>query len=324
MTTGEQLVNLLNLSKLKNVYARRSIGLAVPILHIVFDSFRVNLPLSKTYILSKFNTDFYWSNHLMVWTPFFQLRDYNGHTKNIMVLINDLAGSCLKNDNLYKESIQLIDKPDSIILPPNSLNEYLQLADLMKNQGMSDFTKKFRKIRTKVMGTENRVSKLVDCEINKDQNYVTFKWITDATTGYPKDYKYKEVDPNNLGLIDDPSKVYEMDIKILQFFDWLDVFEGQEITEKELKEIFKVSNIQIWSSDPSFQYQGMNWWSSQLDASIYPTDIKPKRWNLPDRHGDDNAFIGKHLTGLINGIAFWLSPMASTLNKKLKDKGFLK
>jgi hypothetical protein len=324
-TTGELLIQKLNLSKIKHIYARRSIGLSIPILHIVFDSFRQNFPLSKGYILSKFNNDFYMINHHMLWTPFFDLTKYNGHLNSILFLINDLAGSYLAKTNLYKESITIIEKPDSIIIESMLMQEYLQLADLMKSQGMSNFTRKFRKQRTKVLGTENKLSKLVDVDIDKPDNSITFKWLTDATTPiYPDDYQYKEVDPESKELINDPSKVYELNIKILQFFDWLDVFEGQTVTEKELKEIFKVSNVQVWSSDPSFHWQGMNYWSSQLDASIYPTDIKPKRWDKPELHGEDNAFIGKHLTGLINGIAFWLSPMASMLNKILKNKGFLK
>ena len=320
MTTGEQLVNLLNLSKLKNIYARRSIGLAVPILHIVFDSFRVNLPFSKTYILQKFNTDFYWSNHLMVWTPFFQLRYYNGHTKNIMVLINDLAGSYLKNDNLYKESISLIDKPDKVY----NLQEFVTMADLMDKENISSIIKRTRKERNKVLGTENILAKLSDCEINDKEDWIEFKFLTSVTEPiYPKEYKYKYSDPNdNFKLKNDPSKTYEVDLRFLDFFKWMKgIYELNEITEKEIKEIFSVLNVKVWSESPFFHWGGCNYNDSQLDASIYPTDIEPQVWNV--RQGGE-YFLDKHIYGLIRQFKFFMSPMASMLNRKLKDRGFLK
>lgn len=319
-TEGEKLIKKFGLGKLDAVYASRVLGFPIPILLIIYDSHRTRLPLSRTYIMDRMNTSLFFGRKELTYLPFFDLKDYNG-TKKMIYLINDLAGSYLQ-DGRYKENIEKIEKPDKVIWDSyDTLKEFVTMADLMKSQGMSDFTKKTRKKRNSVLRTENQLAKLVDLDINKKENYITFKWITDATTPlYPDDYKFKNTKPKqDFKLVNDPSKTYTLEIRILDFFSWLDVFEGQEITEKEIKEIFNVSNVQVFSDDPSYHWQGINWWMSQLNGSIYPTNIKPKRWNAPNLHGEDNAFLSKHLGGLINGIKFWYNPMASMLNKKLKE-----
>ena len=82
-----------------------------------------------------------------------------------------------------------------------------------------------------------------------------------------------------------------------------------------------MSEIKVSSNDPSFQYQGLNYRLSSIDGSIYPTDIPDPVWG--PRHNNGDGLIGKHLQGLINGMAFWKSPMASMLTKKLRKRKLL-
>jgi len=206
------------------------------------------------------------------------------------------------------------------------LNEWINLSDLKQSMGMSDFTKKTRKQRNKEFGTENKKAKLIDVKLNEKEKYIDFYWLTEPTYPiYPKDYVYKNTNPKvNFKLEPDNSKTYTLIIRVIDFFEWLSTYPDKtEITEKDIKDIFDVSYIQVWSDDPSFHWQGMNYWISQLDGSIYPTKIKPKRWNSPKLHGDGNAFVSKHLGGLINNIRFWYNPMASMLTNRLRKAGYI-
>jgi len=130
-----------------------------------------------------------------------------------------------------------------------------------------------------------------------------------------------EVDPETFNLTKNRSKTYEIQIKVLDFLDWLDVFSEQKVTESDMKEILDTADIQVFSTSPSFHYQGFNYWLSQLDGSIYPTTIKPQRWDKI--HGDGDAFVDKHLYGLMRQIKFFRNQMASMITKKLKDRGLI-
>lgn len=203
------------------------------------------------------------------------------------------------------------------------LEENLRLSDLMKDAGISVLTKKFKKRRTKLIGGESKNAKLLDCEIDETANHVTFVWLTVVTPDielYGTDYVYGDVNiEGNKKIKRNKSKTYELKIRILKFLDWLDVFEGEEITGKEIKEILDVSDIQVSSNDPSFQYHGFNYHlSSVFDGSIYPTKIPDPVWG--PRHNNGDGIVSKHLSSLLSGISFWKNPMASMLTKKLRDR----
>lgn len=188
------------------------------------------------------------------------------------------------------------------------------LETLKAKDSISDFTMKFRKQRNKIMGTENKTAKLLDCFINEPDDSITFVWKTPATKD---DKKKKRVQPLNLELIPNEEGYYEVQLKILKFFSWLDTNPIEnEITSKDIKDILEVSDVQIYNSSPSFQYQSYNFNNSQVGTAIYPTDIAPKFWNKYN----DNAFLDKHLYGIVRNIDFWLNPMASMLTKRLKEK----
>jgi len=206
--------------------------------------------------------------------------------------------------------------------PIKKLQE-LTLSDLKGDQGMSDLTLKFKKERNKLLGAESRIVKLIDVDIDETAKYVTFIWLTEVTPKYPKNYEYGEVNiEGNKEIVNNRSKTYELKIRILDFFNWLGTYPNKiEITEKDIKDIFDISDIQVSSNDPSWQFQGFNYHMSTIDGSIYPTNIPDPIWG--PRHNNGDGLLSKHLQGLINGIDFWKSPMASMLTKKLRDRNIL-
>ena len=245
-------------------------------------------------------------------TPLADINDFNGAVDNSIIFTIDMAGYKLANgNNIVSESSTFAD-------PPMLFTEWLTLNDLMKNQGTSDFTMKFRKQRNKSTGMEVRLAKLKDAVIDGNGN-ITYYWETPATKEGedPNAPKFK-VDPARQFEIEpNPEKKYTLAIQIVDFMKWIDTQpEGKELTSRDIKDVLEVSYVKVFNTAPSFHWQGMNYRASQMDASVYPTDIGDPQWRK--KHGD-YSFLDKHLTGLINSMAFWRNPMASMANKRLKN-----
>jgi hypothetical protein len=330
--SGQKIIKQLKLSRFKHVYIRRALGTTYKLLIIYYNSHNINRIITKQEILN-FENSFQIKRPEdstdLIYLPLMHIKNYNGTISNAIFFTVDLSGAYLINNKRFES----VEKNDPIPFISGKgrfvFNEWLTYPALMKSQGLSQFTKKWKTDRKKVMGSdENKIAKLISCEINKDKDYVDFFWLTESTEDKknPNNLIYnkpkKEVDPNNgFMLIDNPSKTYTFQLRILDFFKWLDTYPNkEEITPKDIKDILYVSNVQIWDSNPSWHWQGMNFQSSQLDASIYPTDIKPKRWDK--KHNDDN-FLGKHGQGIMNHMNLFKNNMASMLTKQLKDKGYL-
>jgi len=252
-----------------------------------------------------------------------------------------INGIIVKNSEYHDEewlvlyNFNLVHERDIDIVDSNKVLNEWTLKTLMSKDSISDFTMKFRKERSKIMGQESSTAKLIDCFINETDDSITFAWYTPATDystdkaksvvgedRYKKMSKQKKmrVQPLNLKLLPNNENQYEVQLKITKFFSWLDTYPDKtEITSIDLKDILKVADVQVFSSSPSFQYQAYNWNNSQVDTAIYPTDIAPKVW---DKY-NDNAFLDKHLYGIMRNMEFWLNPMASMITKRLQDKGYL-
>jgi len=293
-----------------------------------------------------------------IMTPLLDIEDYNGNLDRAIILPVDLAGTHFVNDKIFTRKVESISRKKGIQKPKlllngenklsylNSIFESLQLSDLTKHQGTSDVTKYYRKerngqtdtgidrfgnVKTNKKGEikalsqkESSVAKLHNVQLNRVENYARFSWLTPATAKYPANYNYKKTDKNsNFALEKNNTKEYELVIQIKDFFDWLETIpkEKGKITSKDIKEILEVSDIALYSESPSFHWQGFNYWLTQMDASIYPTNIAPKQWDKI--HGDGEAFIDKHLDGLIAGIGFWYNPMASMLTAELKRGDYI-
>ena len=154
--------------------------------------------------------------------------------------------------------------------------------------------------------------------INKKTGDVTFTFFSTST--YP-DKPVMVVNPKKgFALEEDPDRAYTHQIRITDFFKWAKTKPGyksaKQLKQKELKEIMEVADIEVWDNSPAFQLQGANYINSTFDASIYPETREPKRWN---KQHDSYNFLTKHLYTIFNNINFYINPMTSMVNKRLKD-----
>ena len=315
MTSGEILQKKLGLEKLKNPRINRVVGLSKPTYMIWYDSSAPTRPITWSqvrrfpYIGSvRFGHD---PSELAVMTPLVMLKNYNGDTKTSVFFTIDMAGYKLSNPKNVVEAWT----PKVTML-----SEFLTLNDLLKHQGMTDFTKKFRKHRNKTTGNEVNIAKLKKAELHV--NDMIFTWKTPATIDPEKPNKpVSKVNPSDFSIVPNPEKEYTISITIIDFLPWAKTKpEGEPLNGKDIKEVLEVANIQYWSDAPSFHWQGGNYNSTQLDASMNPTDISDPIWR---KIQGDSMIVDKHLGGILASMGFFHNPMASMATKVLKDKGLL-
>lgn len=323
---GVYIQRKLGLSHLKYVYIARVLLTAYRVHLIFYDSRRPNVPITTARALRGEYTSMLFSypfEEKPTVLPLIPLKDFNGALHPAMFFAIDLSGEYGKPENKVnlrrEESIQKDKEPRPVFF--GSLSEFVTFSDLNSPSNISSLTQRTRNERNRELGTENRMAKLVDVNIDTVEDHVTFIFKTKATTPiYPDDYQFGRVDPNTLEIERNSDKQYELYFRILNFFEWLKGTkpDTKEITQQDVKDVININNVQVFSTSPSYQYQGFNFWMSQLDGSIYPTDIKPQRWDKI--HGDGEAFLDKHLYGLVRQIGFFSNPMASMLTKRLKDR----
>lgn len=198
--------------------------------------------------------------------------------------------------------------------------EELRLSDLNKNQGLSNFTKPFRKQTSKLLGKSTNVVKLIDAKLDINNDWITYFFLTEFTPHYKKGQFPQEVEAPVMNL--KTTKTYEIQVRILDILQWLDTFKiKEEISKKDLKDILEVASIKWWSSVPSFQFQGSNYILTQFDAAIYPETRPDNFWK---KFHNSNNFLDKHSVGISNSIlSFWINPMVNMLNSRLKKEGIL-
>lgn len=203
--------------------------------------------------------------------------------------------------------------------PLFSIEEELRLSDLRKSAAVSPFTKDYKNETDKLMGAPTTHTKLKSMRVNKKKDYVIFVWKTKRTPKYDNK-KMMDVDPKN-NFILKPAKFYTIEIKILDFFKLLKTKPDENFTNADIEEVINTANIQLWSSVPAFQFQGMNYNMTLFDASIYPENRPPKVWNdLVSQYGkthNEYQLLDKHSAGLINSIKFYIPQMRMMLKKYL-------
>jgi len=235
--------------------------------------------------------------------------------KNINLIVKAISQKLGISPNVI---LQILEASGVEKLEESRLQE-LKIADLTKNQGISDFTKPFKNELTKLKGSGATAAKLADIKYNLTNDYVTFIFLTERTPKYKDNFNLKAVDPNTFALNDD--NVYEIHIRFLGIFDKITKFskKNKYITHKAIKELLKKSNLLIFSTVPSFHWAGANYWLSQLGGSLHPTDIYPKHW--VKYHGEGQSRLDKHTQNIMNSMSFWLNPMATSVLKLYKKKG---
>lgn len=327
MKSGEIIKQRLGLSHLKYVMISRVLGTSYKTYVIFYDSRRPTFPITNQRALKGPPTGglfLYPFEDEPTYLPLMKLEDFNGALHPSMFFVVDMSGDFGRRENkvnLQRESIE-----ERKLYPHffGSLKEFITFSDLKGADTLGNVTRRTRRTRNSELGTENRLAKLVDVNIDTVEDHVTFVFKTQATTPiYPDDAAFQKTNPDNFQLQRNPDKEYELYLRVLNFFEWLRGTkpDTQEITRQDVKDVIQVNNVQVFSTSPSFHWQGMNANLSQLDGSIYPTDIMPTVWK--DRQGSDDYLLDKHLYGLVRQINFFDNQMASMLTKRLRDRDLI-
>jgi len=304
-----RLKKLLQLDNLPRVYFARVIGIAAYTIYFIFyDTKRpyVNITTAEAHkkefpAVTPFNgTD---RLSLTILRP---IEEFHGIFAGSIFVRVDMSGRFGNTRQYYRERRGI------------ALIEDMTLKDFKSAAAISAFTQRHRRIRKAYLtGNQIKYTRLVNCLIDQQEDWVLFEFLSIAT---PNTIQKKEADPfANFSLKYDPSKLYELKIRLDGFFTWLlgTLPEGQAVAKKDLLDAMNICAIKVWSSSPAFHWQGHNYNISQLGAALYPTNIAPKLWNQPHLHGED-AFLDKHLANLFMSIDFYAQQMAQALNKKLK------
>jgi hypothetical protein len=328
--TGVELKKELGLSDLPYVRISRLLATSLRTYIVWYNTRRWNVPITQRMVRGWVPSMAYrWPfEERPRMTPLMAIEDFNAELRNALFFTVDLAGEYGDPKRLTHiiESYGKEKRTSPRPLMQGRLQEFLRMDDL-RNDDPTPIIRRTRRTRNQELGKENTLAKLSDIDIDTQNGHVTFIWLTEVTEPiYPDDYDFGEVDPNSSFRIkQNRSKTYEIYIRILDFFDWLDTTpeDKEKITNQDLKDIFDTANIQIFSTSPHFHWAGFNYYASQLDASIYPTNIEPEWWNHPNRHGSGPYLMDKHIMGLVRNIKFWYGPMAQMLTRRLKKRGVL-
>jgi hypothetical protein len=241
---------------------------------------------------------------LMFSNPY-PLDHYNSSLTKYLLITLDLAGEWTRRP--------VVKDLESISFKEITIN------DLRKSHTVSPLTQRYATQRKTLQGPENRLAKLIQVELDRKKDRVIFKFLTDATMNAHKPgYKPMELVPGSDGVLQpNPSKLYELWVQVDKFFSLLGTRPDPEakITVMELKEVFVVADVKLFSTMPSFHWQGMAANLTQIDAAIFPVDILPTIWR--DRMGGD-FFLSKDFANLLKHFDFFLPQMARLLSRELK------
>ena len=331
MTNGEKLKIDLGLKNFQYVKIRRLISkTAAPIYQIFYNSRFPNRPLTVNFLNSNEFIPFVVKDDEKLYgTPFIDIERWLGEPKGKVFIATDIAGTYGRKNNydFIYESREPNSVGNSIFLGEGVLNELITLPALYdRDTNVSKFTQKHQDIRQQFMKGANINTKLVQTKL--EGNDVLFFFLTEATEGiYLPDHEYKEVVPETKEIIPNPSKTYTLILKFLNIVGndgWIKAFDPEKevITQKDFKEILEVSSVQIHSTDPSFLFQSFQYNLTQLDASIWPENRKPKKW---DKILGGDFFLTKHLAQLFISIksGFMLNQMASALTNVLRKNNII-
>ncbi len=183
----------------------------------------------------------------------------------------------------------------------------LLLEDITLNQlkgsGISSTTSKYADERFGLMGSAS--TQLVEATYKPEKDYILCKFLTEATEKYPDDHTFQDVDHRDFSLEIDPSKTYEMWIMFYPIVGKLKE-KGAKLSQDNVRSILPECFVKVWSNSPSFHYQGFNYNLSQQSASLFPTNIRPQKWDKI--HG--KALIDKHLYLTLNDISKYFNEIA--------------
>lgn len=307
LTFGQRIRRDLNLLPNLDAAIVKVYGFPIPIFVICYNSWiPERLPVKKKIHRAVGVFLFSRTGHakLMFSNPY-PLDHYNSSLTKYLLITLDLAGEWTKN--------VVVKDLESIKFREITIN------DLRKSHTVSPLTQRYATQRQTKQGPENRLAKLIQVEIDRKKDIAVFKFLTEVTMkAHKPGYKPMELVPGSDGvLVPNTSKTYELWIQVEKFFSLLGTRPDPEakITTLELKEVLVVADVKLFSTMPSWYWQGMAANMTQINAAIFPVDILPTIWH--DRMGGD-FFLSKDFANLLKHFDFFLPQMARLLSKELK------
>lgn len=185
----------------------------------------------------------------------------------------------------------------------------------LRNTGVSSTTSHYADERFGLMGDESVLTQLVSTTYVKAKDYILAKFVTEATEKYPDDYIYKDVSHRDHSLQINPSASYELWIMFYPVLGKLRE-KGASPSQDAIKAILPECNVKVWSNSPSFHYQGFNYNLSQQAASLFPTTIRPQKWDKIHGH----ALLDKHLYLAMNSINKYFDQIASKVVSSIPNQ----
>lgn len=185
------------------------------------------------------------------------------------------------------------------------LNEFT-ISDF-KGQ-MTRFTKRFRKERDKIRGTESRVAIVANVKKKGDDltvYFLTLPTYTDMAEEVPDVKSYPPAFKR--------TSAYTIVILVKDFFKWK-TKKISEMTVKDLREIFKVADVKFHNTSPAFFLQGYAYNLTQVDGSIKKVSVPPKVWGPRTKNG----LLDKHVGGVVEGFDRFLPDILKQLKQKVK------
>jgi hypothetical protein len=310
--TNEKVIKLkkmLQLDNLPRVYFARLIGISAYTIYFIF--YDTRRPYVSITTMEAHKRDFpavtlFNDNGRLSLTILRPVEEFRGTFIGSLFVRIDLSGRFGDKKLYYRENRGVVFVED------------MTLKDFKTATAISIFTQRHRQLRrTYLIGNQVKYTRLMNCLIDQNSDWVLFEWLSIAT---PNTKLKKEADPfQDFDLKNDPSKLYELKIRLDGFFTWLlgTLPNGQAVSKKDLLDAMDICPMKVWSSSPAFHWQGHNYNMSQLGAALYPTNIVPQHWNQPHLHGE-SAFLDKHLAILFMNIGFYAQQMAQMLNKRLR------
>lgn len=162
--------------------------------------------------------------------------------------------------------------------------------------------------RKETLGREFNLSNIISIDL-KPPN-VMFTWHVTPTFAKVVNV----VDPHLHQFKAKKDKKYELQVLILDFYKLKKNKKLKQLTVDDLTRIINLADVKVWSSSPSFHYQGFNYRLSKIKSSIYPTTIPDTKW----RETHKNALIDKHLYLVFKDVKDWIPQMAIGLKAEIK------
>jgi hypothetical protein len=150
--------------------------------------------------------------------------------------------------------------------------ERLKLKDLQTTDAISQFI-------LDLQGTLPELPELVGVDYKRGNLYLTLH----CRAGSAEGGKVSVVNPPDFSLRSKRKDFYSMTVKV-------EGYAPAGTSPDELMSALDGCNIYLYNENPSFYFQGFAYNLTQLDACLYPCNIKPERWDK--HHGD--TFLDKH------------------------------